>query len=144
MLIDTTIRFAYTTDIPFIINSWANTIHDIYPNYYVFDFQSKYRTYLKSLIEKSTTIVAVDTLDDNEIISFLVYTSFNNKLVIHFAYTKVDARNTGKLTSLISFANIINTSIIFTHPAKNENRMKHFTSKYIYDPSLLLLLLDNK
>ena len=140
MFIDTTIRIGTTDDIPFIVDSWARTIANIYPNRYIIDFQPKFRSYLKTLIDKSTIIVAVDTLDDNEIISYLVYTSFDRKLVIHFAYTKDDARNTGKLNSLISFANITNAPIIFTHPAKNENRMIHFVSKYIYNPYIIGML----
>ena len=139
--LNTEIRLSTIKDLPFIISSWTQTIKHIYPNQYALDFSETYHTYLSNLINKSTTIVSHLAEDNNEIISYLVYTSFQGRQVVHFAYTKVGARQLGELSELLRYSNPMQLPIIFTHPAKNETIMKHFCSKTIFDPTILPLIL---
>jgi hypothetical protein len=63
-------------------------------------------------------------------------------LIIHYAYTKVDARRQGIVKELMEFPKIDGRehTVIFTHPAKNENMMMTLMKKYIYDPSILRIM----
>lgn len=135
------IRLGTIDDTHFIINSWILTMKHIYPHQYELDFTKRYTQYLNKLVSNSACLVANPIGDNNEILSYLVYSSFKQNLVAHFAYTKVDARNQGLLRSLIRFATAnTNFPIVFTHPTKNENMMIAFTKKWIFDPSILYLM----
>lgn len=137
---DYTIRLATQDDLTFIISSWTKAMYDLYPHKYALDFTSHYHRYLNNLLNKS--LVAVSCWDESpqDIVGYLVYTSFRNELIVHYAYTKLDDRKKGILKDLLAFANPMGAPIIFTHPAKNEKVMQYFVSKYIYDPALLSLI----
>lgn len=135
------IRLSTIDDIHFIINSWTLSMKHIYPHQYELDFNIHYNNYLTKLISNSACLIAHPIGDSNEILSYLVYSSFKQNLVAHFAYTKVDARNQGLLRSLLRFANPYGTfATIFTHPTKNEHIMDHFSKKWIFDPSIINLM----
>ena len=137
------IRLAEKTDLPFILDSWTQCMKHMYPNQYALDFSKNYQNdHLKPLIEKSGSVIAHLEDEANEIISFLVFGSFKDNLIVHYAYTKVDARKQGIINQLIEFASVGATkqSIIFTHAAKNENTMMALMKKYIYDPSILRIM----
>ena len=131
------IRLSTNDDNNFIIDSWTNTMKHMYPNQYALDFHTHYQNYVKSLIINSLSVVAHLENEPNEIISYLVYTFFRSSQVVHFAYTKLDARNQKILNRLIDFSNPEKHPVVFTHPAKNENIMHYLCSKYIYDPSIM-------
>lgn len=138
--LDTTIRIGTTDDIPFVLDAWVKSLRHIYPNQYALDFYPKAIDKCRILLDKSVSLVSHLSDDPNELISFIVYSSFRGSEVVHFAYTKLDARRQGKVKELLQFSNPQFTTTIFTHPAKNESVMKHFSSKYIYDPSILEIL----
>lgn len=134
------IRLGMVDDLPFILDSWTQQMKHIYPNQYQKDFSVQYQRYLRALIAKSTILVAYLEGEEDQIISYLVYTSFENRMVIHYAYTKVDARGDGKVHDLILFGNPLSLPIVFTHAAKNENIMIAFVKKHTYDPTLIELM----
>lgn len=138
--LDLTIRLGTVDDTSFIIKTWAKTQQQIYPNNHAFDFFQKYNEYIKLLIDKSVILVSCLSDSPNDIVGFIVYTSFDHKCVVHFAYVRPDVRRDGICNNLLNTANPINAPIIFTSPAKNEHMMKHLTTKYIFDPSLIGLL----
>ena len=138
--LDTIVRLATIDDDAFIISKWVKSIQNIYPNHYDKEFNTKYRKHVKQLFEKSLAVVSCLEDDHDCIISYMVFTSFNKDLIIHFAYTKPDARRQGKVNDLISYSNPENKLTIFTHPAHNQNVMKYLMSKYVYDPSILKLI----
>ncbi len=140
MQLDLSIRIATIDDLSFIIKSWVRTQSQIYPNNFAFDFYNKYNNYVKSLLDKSVTLVSCLSDSQEDIVGYLVYTSFDGKCVIHFSYVRPEERKVGICNSLIQFANIDNTPIIFTSPAKRQDIMKHLNTKYIFDPSLVTLL----
>lgn len=88
----------------------------------------------------SLTLIAHLQDEPDEIISYLVYSSFRGNQVIHFAYTKVDARNQGILKQLLIFSNPEHMPVILTSPTKNENIMAALTKHYIFDPTVLQLM----
>jgi hypothetical protein len=136
------IRLATTDDIHFITNSWLLSTKHQYPNQYALDFAKHYTEYLSKLTSRSISLVAHLQEEPSEILSYLVYTSFRKNMVVHFAYSKVDARNQGIVRNLLQFANPEKLPIVFTHPAKNENLMQHFARKWIFDPSVIQLLME--
>jgi hypothetical protein len=132
------IRLATTDDLHFIQDSWLKAASHTYPNQHALDFATHQKQRMQTLIDASVIIVAHLPEDSNELLSYLVYSSFRGNLVIHYSYTKTDARNKGILRSLIGFAAGPNTvPIVFTQAAKNENIMKHYANKFIFDPSVL-------
>jgi uroporphyrinogen-III decarboxylase len=135
-MINTQIRLATTDDLHFIVDSWARSLRHTYPNQYAIDFYPRTLNELSELIKECTVVIAHEATDHNEIISWMVYTTFKTNIVVHFAYTKDGARKQGKIKDLLNFANLLNSSVVFTRPAKNENIMKVLASKYIYDPTL--------
>lgn len=139
-MIDYSIRLGILKDTAFIKDAWQKSMHHIYPHQYETGFSQRYQAHMQTLIENSITLVAHLPDDEDEILSFLIYTFFNERLVCHFAYTKVGARKEGLLTALIKMAAPNAQSLIFTHPPKNENIMEHFIIKFIYDPSVLQVL----
>jgi hypothetical protein len=139
-LADTTIRLGETTDLGFIVDSWARSFTATYPNQYILDFQNKFRRQAETMLAASTILVSV--LDDSpdDIVSWLAYRSFQGQLVCLYAYTRPDERRQGFLHQLLTFANPEGHRVIFTYPAKNENAMRHLSNKYLFDPYLLGLL----
>lgn len=144
MIVSTDIRLGTTNDLPFIISSWTRSIRYIYPNQFIDNFADTYQPYLHHLISNSMVVVAHEASDINEIISYLVYTSFLGKQVVHFAFTKDGARQQGKLNQLLAFSNPEKQLVLFTHPAKNELMMRHLVKKYVFDPQLLKLIATTK
>ena len=134
------VRMGEVSDLPFIYDSWMQSMKFIYPHKYDKNFSKNYAKVLSNLIDKSSSLVAHLEGDRDEILSYLIYTSFEEHLVIHFAYTKADCRKEGKVRELITFANPLFAPIIFTHPCKNENVMEYLCRKFIYDPSIIGLL----
>lgn len=134
------IRLGTKQDIPFIADSWVKSIKHIYPNQYALDFTSHYHDHVAKLMNTSLTLIAHLQDEPDEIISYLVYSSFRGNQVIHFAYTKVDARNQGILKQLLIFSNPEHMPVILTSPTKNENIMAALTKHYIFDPTVLQLM----
>lgn len=134
------IRLATVDDLPFIKDSWLLAIKYIYPNQYELDFADNFQPHMQKIIQGSVIVVAHLAEEPNEILSYLIYTSFRHQQIIHYGYTKVDARRQGLLNHLICFTNPHKLPIVFTHPAKNQNVMAVFCRKYIYSPSAQELL----
>ena len=137
---DVKIRLGKLDDLPFVRNSWTLGMETQYPNMHALDFRKRFHEFLTGLIEKSTVLIAHLDDDEDEILSYLVYTSFRDMLVIHYAYTKEDARKQGIVSDLMKFANVNDYPVVFTHASRNPNRMKKFCMKYIFDPGVLQLL----
>ena len=137
------IRLGTKDDLPFILDSWIKMTKHTYPNQYALDFHQHFQERLQPLVQSSLTLVAHLEGEPNEVVSYLVYGSFRKRLVIHYAYTKLDARNQGIVRQLIQFANPENMPIVFTHAAKNENMMNALAKKHIFDPSVLQLMMGN-
>lgn len=136
-----TIRIGMISDNEFILDSWIKIARHTYPYKYEFDFSKTFVPHVWKILDNSSILVAHLESDSDEIISYLIYTRFKNNLVVHFSYTKVDARNQNIMTRLIDFANLEHHSpVIFTHPPKNENIMIKLCKKYIYDPSIMEML----
>ena len=95
---------------------------------------------MNNIIEKSFIQVAHLKDDMNEIISYIIYQGWQQKQIVHFAYTKSDARHKDIMNKLIKETNPNRFPIIFTCPAKNEHIMKHFANKYTYDPTILSII----
>lgn len=139
-LSDLSIRLASTNDLHFIKDSWTKTIKHIYPNQYVLDFSNKFNAKLDAAIPQSVILVAALDTDQNNIVSYLVYTIFHEAIIILFAYTLLDERRQGFINHLLSVANPNNNRVVLTSPTKNENILKHLHEKYIFDPSILQLV----
>jgi hypothetical protein len=137
---DLSIRLGEQTDLPFVVDSWAKSLKHTYPNSYILDAYPKFRAQAEALLPKA--VLALQVLDDSpdDIVSWLAYTSFQQQLVVLYAYTRKDDRRQGFLNQLLAFANPEGHRVIFTFPCINENIMDHFGSKYIYDPYLLGLI----
>lgn len=136
MNLPTDIRLAIKDDLAFIKDSWTKSMKYIYPNQYALDFTSHYQDNIDNIISNSVAIVSFLRGHEEEIISYLVYKFFKGEIMIaYFGYTKADARKQNKLNDLIRFANPDKLPIVFTAPPKNETIMKHFSSKYIFDPT---------
>jgi len=136
----TEMRLGTINDVAFVKDSWRRSVQHTYPNQYVLDFAKHFQAHMQVLIDKSVIMVCNLPGDEDEIMSYLIYTSFAKNMVIHFAYTKDGARKQGLVRQLIDMSNVQRFPIIFTHPAKNETIMKHFASKYIYDPSIIAII----
>ena len=143
-LLSTAIRLSTPDDNAWIIDCWYKAQKDIYPNRYIADFPIKYHQYINSILNnrKHPTITSILCLDDDPhwIVAFMTYTTFLDDLVVHFAYTRKDQRRQGHINKLLTAINFAHVPVVFTHPCKNENIMKHMCDKYIYDPSILSLL----
>lgn len=144
LLSDLTIRLGQVEDLPFIMDSWTKTMHQTYPNQHIPDFEPKFHAQLDHLLHNATVLVSCLDTNPAAIISYLVYTSFRQQLVVYYAYTRPgingQERRQGFLNQLLQFANPTQSKVIFTFPAKNENVMKYLSNKYIFDPFLLSLL----
>lgn len=141
--LDIDIRIGTTDDMPFVADSWCKAMRHQYPNQYAFDFSSNYHDHIYQLLDRSILITAHLQGDTKEILGYLVYKAWGSperKQIIHFAYTKADARQQGIMNKLIEWSNPEHYPIIFTHSAKNETIMRHLAKKYIYDPSILNIL----
>jgi hypothetical protein len=134
---DYLIRLGTLNDVPFIKDAWLKTMRHIYPHQFEVDFAQNYQSHMQTLIDNSITLVAHLKEDEDDILSFLVYTFFRGHLICHFAYTKADIRNQGLLNELLKWAGPVNQSLIMTHPTKNENLMAHFMEKYLFDPTII-------
>jgi hypothetical protein len=134
------IRMGGQRDLNFVLSSWTSAIKAVYPNQYALDFSHHYHQYLSHLLAKSTIVVMCLADDPNEIISYLVYTAFRHNQIIHYAYTKLDARRQGYVKQLMEFSNPLNYPVVFTHPAKRPKTMEQLSKRYIYDPTVLQLL----
>lgn len=139
-MIPISIRVASQSDLAFIKDSWRKCMKYIYPNQYAIDFDQKFNQQMSNLIENSITLVAYLESNPEEVISYLIHTSFRGNQVIHFAYTKLDARRQGMMKQLLQLSNPGQVPIIFTHPAKNEKIMQSLLSHYLFDPSIVELL----
>lgn len=137
--LQTDIRLSNKDDLPFIISSWTICMKHVYPNQYALDFTQQYHEYLVGLIARSTIVVACLSDDASQIISYLVYSSFGHNQVVHYAYTKLDARRQGYVKELMRFSNPLGFPVVFTHPAKNANIMDHLSKHYIFDPTMVNL-----
>jgi len=142
--LSTTLRLSNEFDIPFIYDSWCRSQHEIYPNKYMDEYSAHYHEHIRRLLDDS--IVAIACLDDDpdEIISYIAYTSFRDNFILHYAYTKVDARRQGNINKLINYSNILHAPLIFTHPPKNEKIMERIIKRYIFDPSIMELIGNNE
>lgn len=134
------VRMGEVSDLPFIYDSWMQSLKFIYPHKYDKCFSKNYAKIINILLDKSCSLVAHLEGERDEILSYLIYTSFEENMVIHFGYTKADCRREGKLRELLHFANPLLLPVVFTHPAKNENVMEYLCRKFIYDPSIIGLL----
>jgi hypothetical protein len=137
MIPEHAIRLGTINDLPFIKDSWRKAIKYIYPHQYELDFDKNYQLHMQKLIDNSIILVNHVKDDSNDILSYLIYTSFRGKMVIHFAYSVVDARNNGLVKELMTFASPEKIPVIFTHPAKNEQIMHKLSQSYIYDPTII-------
>lgn len=133
------IRLADKRDLHFIKDSWLKSTSHQYPNQYALDFSKHFQSHMNSLLFNSVQLVAYLEGESDRIISYLVYSSFKSSQVVHFAYTKADARKQGIVNQLLHFSNPTRQPVIFTHAPKNENVMVYLASKYIFDPSILKL-----
>jgi hypothetical protein len=138
--LDTTLRLHKEEDLPFVFDSWYRSQREIYPNKYATDFKATYHKHIANIL--SNSIIAISCLDDcpDEIISYIVYQSFRNNFILHYAYTKTDARRQHKVSNLIEWSNVMKAPLIFSHAAKSERIMAQLTRRYIFDPSILELL----
>jgi hypothetical protein len=147
---DTTIRLGVKDDLPFVLSSWLHTVKSQYPNYYQLDFDTLFTQHMHSLLDKSILLVACLDSSPNDIISYLVYTSFprfrgsdasHQQLVCHMAYTRHEERRMGQVNKLIAFAlNGEQHPIVMTTACKNLNCMEALCKKYIYAPQTIGLL----
>jgi hypothetical protein len=131
------IRLGTTNDLSFILSSWTIATHHIYPNQYSFHFNENFNNYLRHLINQSVILIAHLPDQPQEILSYLVYTSFRNNLVIHFAYTKLHARRQKIVSRLIQFSNPQDFPIVFTHAPKSESMMISLCEKHVFYPNIL-------
>jgi hypothetical protein len=135
--VSTSVRLATTQDHPFILDSWAKELSHTFPFKYHTDYYHFILPTLSKLLQQSTIAIAYLNNEPEEIVSYLIYTCFLHRQVIHFAYTKNEARHQGKLTQLLNFSNPTALPMVLTHPAKSDNRMKRLTQRCIFDPSIL-------
>ena len=136
----TEIRLGRLDDLPFVKDSWLKAEKHTFPNQYALDFSKHFQEHMQSIIDQSVILVANLPDDANEILSYIIYSSFRLNEVVHFAYTKTDARRQGLLNHLLEFSNPSHLPIVFTHAAKNENVMKSLCKRYIFDPSMLKVM----
>jgi hypothetical protein len=138
--IDIDIRLGTLDDIQFITSSWLSSTRHIYPNQYNIDFELGFRQHISDLIANSVVLIANLKDEPDEIISYIIYTSFKTNMIIHFAYTKLAARRCNIVSNLIAFANPAQYPIVFTHAPRNENLMIELCNKHIFNPNIMDLL----
>jgi hypothetical protein len=130
------VRVGIDDDLRFIVASWASTMRSVYPNQYAFDFWPRVTRDIREHLERASALVAYLEDEPDEIISYLVSLRRGNSLVVHFAYTKDAARRQGHVSRLLALANPDGLQLAFTHPARNENAMRAFVAKAVFDPLL--------
>jgi hypothetical protein len=130
-------RLATVSDINFIKNSWIKSSLHTFPNMFQMDYVETIVPIIDILIDRCQSLVLFAE-DNGEILHWIVYEEKFKRAVIHFAYTKVDARRKGLLKHSISILNPNNSHIIFTFAAKNVAAMKMFASKYTFDARLVV------
>lgn len=134
------IRLGTVKDTPFIVDSWVKMVSNQYPNQYALDFRPRYQDHVTKILAKSVTLVAHLEGEPDEILSYLVYSSFRKCQVIQFAYTKFDARKQGLLNALLAFSNESRLPVVFTVAAKNGDAMHHFAKRFVFDPTAVALV----
>jgi hypothetical protein len=130
------IRVGYDSDRNFIGDSWTRTLLTMGHNAESHDFFRQKLADILAHLERSSVLVAHHAEDPNKIVSYLCSLYRGSIFVVHFAYTKELGRRQGHVRKLLEVANPMRWPTVFTQPAKNENVMRHFLSKYIYDPTI--------
>lgn len=138
--LDIQLRLGTKDDLPFIVSSWTQMTKHTYPNMFALDYNKHFGERIARLVNKSSVVVAHLDGEPNEIVGYIVYTTFIKSCVVHYTYVKLDARGQGISNTLLAFANPIVLPVVFTHPPKNENLMNKLCTKYIYDPYVLELM----
>ena len=134
--IPVTIRVGLDEDRNFIGDSWTRTLLRMGHNMEAIDFFPRKLADIAAHIERAAVLVAHLEGEPSEIVSYLVYLRRRGVLVVHFAYTKDLGRRQGIVRELLRMANPEELPIAFTQPAKNDNVMRHWTRKAIFDPDL--------
>jgi hypothetical protein len=130
------VRVGLEQDVRFVVSTWAKSMRGIYPNQYAFEFYQRIHADIRAHIDRANTLIAYLEDEPEEIVAYLVFLRRRQHIVAHFAYTKEGARREGHLSTLLELANPDKLPLTFTHPARNENAMRHFVSRAIFDPSL--------
>ncbi len=134
--VPTEVRVGLIEDFRFVADSWAKSLRPIGYNYLAFDWFPRKLRDIQAHLERSTVLVAHLDGEPSEIVSYLVYTRVRDIFVAHFAYTKDNARRQGIVRELLAVANAEQLPVAFTQPAKNEETMRHFAGKFVFDPDL--------
>lgn len=124
------------SDLRFVVSSWVSTLRGIYPNQYALDYFPRAIGDVTAHIQRANTLIAYLENEPDEIVSYLVFLRRRDICIAHFAYTKDGARRQGHVSSLLALANPEGLPWVFTRPARNENAMRHFVSRAIYDEIL--------
>lgn len=137
-----TIRLAEPRDEAFVYDSWLKTSARTYPNMHAADFATFERARVQRLLQSSISAVAqVEGLPD-ELLGHMVYAMWRGMIVVHFAFTKPDARRNGVFASLLSFADFDGSKrrVVLTSPAQEEKTMAALARKWVFEPHVVALM----
>jgi GNAT superfamily N-acetyltransferase len=140
--LNTIIRNYETTDFPFVINSWLNSSHELFPARKVNKkYYNKINTpIIASLISGISIAVASNPDDKNHIFGYLAYEQLQDEFIIFWIYVKRELRNFGIGKKLIEtcIPQFGKKKIVITSlpNIKEQNQNIDIINKYnlIFDP----------
>jgi len=140
------IREATVDDAPFIFNSWLKSYKDSdfarrVPNIIYF---AEHHKLIEGLLSHCSIYVACSEEDSNQILGYIVASSFTGTPIIHYIYIKHSFRKLGLATQLISSLSLNKSNMIaVTHWNKYATIA---SNKYhlVYHPYLLYTKTDVK
>jgi predicted GNAT family acetyltransferase len=104
--LDIKLRPYEPSDFNFIINSWLNSSHELFPARKINKkyFNKVNTPILSLLLSQCTILVACNKDDANHIFGYLVYERIANEIIIYWLYVKKELRNFGIASKLINKA----------------------------------------
>ena len=134
------VRLAVASDMGFVYASWLNSAHQTYPNNHAEDWFPEARAAAQRIMDSSVVAVAATQVDTNDLLGHMVFGRWRKTIVVHYAFTKPDARRHGVLKSLLDFANYDGHPVVLTAPAQDPDVMRALMKRYIYDQRVLPLM----
>jgi len=136
------IRELTKEDYPIIFNSWLKSYSKEYVKYKNVPNQIYYQgqhLLIENLLSNSTTLVAVDSEDQNIVLGYCVGTKSEDTFVVHYIYVKKDFRGMKIASNILKYAGVTpESNIVFTHYTPSGAAL---ASKFnaIYHPYILMV-----
>ena len=131
------VRTATEEDANFILNSWLKSFRN---SFFAKSINStvyftEHHKVLRKLLKRSTTLIACNPEDANQIYGYLVLEKVDGILCIHFTYTKQVFRKLGVQRQLLALVNhdFDNDSALYSHDTKMARELAA-KFKLVYHP----------